>query len=300
MALEELLSVLWSVRERAHRYKELLQKNEALTRYVLIDPVLRALGWDTEDPEQVRPEFSTETGTPDYALLYKEEPYIMVEAKALGKQLEGAKDKAFQYAYQNGVPYFVTTDGLLWELYDVFKRDKDKRLFSISLDDGEGEAARQLLALWRPAMPEVSAPVKFLLEAREEKVSTRQKGENEFSISELFTKMKRGEIAKGAKPPKSIRFPDGQTKAIKYWRDLLVFSVEWLSKNASFPVPISFPSTGRILVAKTPEGMRAPKEVAGYYVETHASALYILQFLSCVLEKAHVDASKVFVTLPES
>ncbi|MCS7312640.1 MAG: hypothetical protein NZ742_06975 [Acidobacteria bacterium] len=35
------------------------------THYVLVDPVLQALGWDTEDPDQVIPEFQTEVGCPD-------------------------------------------------------------------------------------------------------------------------------------------------------------------------------------------------------------------------------------------
>ncbi len=69
-----------------------LQKSEALTRYVLIDPVLRALGWNTSDPDQVRPEFPTETGSPDYGLLIEGKPLVTVEAKALAKNLGAAKD----------------------------------------------------------------------------------------------------------------------------------------------------------------------------------------------------------------
>ena len=55
----------------------------------MIDPVLRALGWNLENPEQVIPEYSTEVGRPDYFLFYEEKqnytkPFIGIEAKKLG------------------------------------------------------------------------------------------------------------------------------------------------------------------------------------------------------------------------
>lgn len=291
MVLEELLELLRKVREKAEKYRADLEKSEALTRYALIDPVLRALGWNTEDPSLVRPEFTTDTGTPDYALLWEGKPLVMVEAKALGKKLEGAQDKAFHYAYQNGVPYFVTTDGLRWELYDVFERDKEKRkLFAINLAEGEAQAARFLLALWRPAMPEVIVPTQFV-------VASLPPPKGRFSLAELLAKMERKEIPGGSKPPDKLHLPDGKTVSIKYWRDLLTALVEWATEHKRLPVPVRFPSTERVLVAKTPEGMRAPKEVRGYYVETHASAVYVLKFAQTVLAAAGLDPKDFQVTL---
>ena len=59
--------------------------NEAITRYSLIDPVLRGMGWDTEDPSVVVPEYSSGEGRADYALFYNaDKPAIIVEAKKLG------------------------------------------------------------------------------------------------------------------------------------------------------------------------------------------------------------------------
>ena len=44
-----------------------LRRSEALTRYELIDPLLGELGWDTQDPDLVVPEYrSGEIGV-DYA-----------------------------------------------------------------------------------------------------------------------------------------------------------------------------------------------------------------------------------------
>ena len=42
--------------------------DEYQTRYALIDPILRALGWDSEDPKSCYPEWHYENQRVDYAL----------------------------------------------------------------------------------------------------------------------------------------------------------------------------------------------------------------------------------------
>ena len=154
--VNELLAVLERVKARIQEHRKILQTSEALTRYVLIDPVLRCLGWDTADPTQVFPEFPTETGgRPDYALLIEGKPHIMVEAKSLGTDLEKALDKGFQYCWRNQVPFYVVTDGNLWIVFDITEMG-GKEVAQVCLTETSvGEAARVLLALWRPAMPNV-------------------------------------------------------------------------------------------------------------------------------------------------
>ncbi|WP_376791034.1 hypothetical protein [Thermoflexus sp.] len=66
--MDQLLKTLQQLHERMDQYGERLRQNEMLTRYTLIDPLLRALGWNTEDPDQVIPEYTTEVGRPDYVL----------------------------------------------------------------------------------------------------------------------------------------------------------------------------------------------------------------------------------------
>ena len=60
-----------------------LRQNEALTRYALIDPLLRELGWDTEDPTLVIPEYKGVGGSADYALFSGDKLLMIVEAKKL-------------------------------------------------------------------------------------------------------------------------------------------------------------------------------------------------------------------------
>ncbi len=86
IAIEEIVGVVGKIVQRIRSYGSELYKNEALVRYSLIDPFLRSLGWDIEDPGQVVPEFSIEAGRPDYALfsLNKSKPIAFIGAKKLG------------------------------------------------------------------------------------------------------------------------------------------------------------------------------------------------------------------------
>ena len=53
MDLDELRDLIETLQQRIEKHGSALQASEALTRYALIDPLLRTLGWDTGDPSQV-------------------------------------------------------------------------------------------------------------------------------------------------------------------------------------------------------------------------------------------------------
>ena len=85
-------AVIRQLRSRAQAHWEYLStgERETRTKYALIDPILRSLGWDTEDPTQVRMEYEADiggdgTGRVDYALfnIPDSEPYVLIEAKGL-------------------------------------------------------------------------------------------------------------------------------------------------------------------------------------------------------------------------
>jgi hypothetical protein len=79
----------------------------------LIDPLLRALGWDVFDPEVVTPEYKVEGGWADYALLRADgRPAATVEAKKLGEVLGSHRMRLLNYANASGIsitgtPLFV-------------------------------------------------------------------------------------------------------------------------------------------------------------------------------------------------
>ncbi len=288
MGHEDLLTTLGAVKARMEKFRLELQKSEALTRYALIDPVLRALGWNTEDPEQVRPEFPTETGSPDYALLHEGKPWIMVEAKALGKKLDEARDKGFQYCWKNKIPYYVITDGNVWEVYDLHVMGGRDLLKIAVADDPLGEVARSLLALWRPAMPAVDVPPPPIVPLRPA---------NTLSLPELEQKIKGRVIPPNAPPPRDVILPDGTKRPIKFWKDILLHVVEWSQPWLKEKVPLIWPSTGRVLIATDPSGMRAPKNVGSFWVDTSASALYAVMRARFVLEQTGQNPASVQVVL---
>lgn len=88
--LAALYAVLQGVCTSTERNTDLLCKNEAATRAALIDPVLRALGWDTADVRMVEPEKTIGGELRVDYLLHDAvgKPHIVVEAKCLGANLD--------------------------------------------------------------------------------------------------------------------------------------------------------------------------------------------------------------------
>ena len=96
--MQELLELVERLAERIGAHRQVLAQSEAATRSALIDPLLRALGWDTEDPSVVIPEYSIPSNSTraDYALFGSaataepRRPDVIVEAKKLGEGLGDA------------------------------------------------------------------------------------------------------------------------------------------------------------------------------------------------------------------
>ncbi len=187
--MKELFLLIEEVRERIEKYGDLLRSNEALTRYVLIDPVLRALDWDTENPDIVRPEERQESGTPDYILYHNGKKLIALEAKHLDSKLNEKKvlDLGFNYSWKNKIPYFIITDGNLWKVYDVKKMGGELILEINIVNDPIEEVVRKLLSLGRPLVKQeikhVSQIIKQTQYFSKKEVEARAKA---YNIEKIF------------------------------------------------------------------------------------------------------------------
>jgi hypothetical protein len=261
-----------------------------LTRYALVDPILRALGWDTEDPEQVEPEPRTETGRPDYALKHDGKPIVMVEAKPLRSDLEKARGEGFRYCWQNKVPFYAITDGNVWELHDL-REMGGKEIFRIQLkSDNPGDAARQLLALWRPAMPEVKVAKPPVLS---------EEGGPPPTPSGLSLQELRKQVQYGDSPPTSIRFPDGKQKDLRTWSGLLVAVAKWALPKLKQKLKQKKLRLDN-LIESSDKSLRRPQNIGyGWWVETKFSSKDCVRKAISILEAAGVSADQVFVTLGE-
>ena len=156
MPLESLLQLVETLRGRIEAHRPALSQSEALTRYALIDPLLRELGWDTSDPALVIPEYRSGAGRADYALINGDRPAMMVEAKKLGENLhDTARSQGIQYCIEQGTRYFSVTDGAHWEIYETHRPVPidQKRVAEFDLmNQLPAEICLKALALWRPSM----------------------------------------------------------------------------------------------------------------------------------------------------
>ena len=83
--------------------------NETATRYCLIDPILRDLGWHLDDPRECEYEEGA-AGRYDYRLGGR----IIVEAKRLGGITARDERQLRDYLRGNGMRHGVLTDGRRW------------------------------------------------------------------------------------------------------------------------------------------------------------------------------------------
>lgn len=117
-----LASTLQEVRQRIQRAAK-KPLNENNTKATLIEPVLRALGWDVEDIEEVVREFKIKSRDKpvDYGLLVLRGPRLFVEAKPLGENLDDRRwaSQIMGYASVAGVEWIVLTDGNEYRIYNA-------------------------------------------------------------------------------------------------------------------------------------------------------------------------------------
>jgi len=118
--LEETLS---TVVERMKKHRSLYEQNEMAVRSQVIEPVLRGLGWDIENPEEVQPNVSTEEGIPDYSLFKSNKKALFVEAKKLSVDVEQREviRQLAKYCFGEGMKYGVLTNGAVWVLFRAFQ-----------------------------------------------------------------------------------------------------------------------------------------------------------------------------------
>lgn len=159
MLLELLTDALALVHGRIKSFEREFANNESQTRLSLVDPVLKALGWDPQDPSLVKVEYPVRQRNRrhtrvDYALLdLNDEPIAFVEAKKLGTDLGRAHHQLFEYGTGESVPYAIATNGANWAVYKQEQTGTDfssKQLLVVSITNQPSTlVAIKLLSLWR-------------------------------------------------------------------------------------------------------------------------------------------------------
>ena len=308
MLLDDLYQVIENLRERMENHQDKLIQSEALTRNALVDPLLRALGWDTEDPSLAMPEYRLGNGFADYALLSGSEPAIVIEAKKLGTPLFGAAEQSVTYCVNAGIKYFVATDGRKWDVYETHRPVPlaEKKIVSFDIKGPTADVCLDALVLWRRSVQigAVRKAQRPLMETQHESqviveqprltpgpVATIPVYPNAPSHNGNWQSLSKWQPL-GDKPPPEIRFPDGSTIEIKYWLDIPSETVRWLSNfgrldETHIPVQIG----KRYILSVSPvhstgAGFKLAKKIGNFYVECNYNKFGNVKNANTIIDQA--------------
>ena len=313
MPLESLLTLVEKLRERIDDHAPLLRQNEALTRYTLIDPLLRELGWNTENPDLVIPEYKGVGGSADYALFNGDKPLMIVEAKRLDTSLRDEKvlTQGLTYCQKQGTRYLSVTDGRRWEIYETHKLASidEKRIVEFDLkSQSVAEVCLKALTLWglrvsgHVATGQISVvgPTHNQPDSPKSRPPTPQPtppspDEHEWRpLSELNPQP-------GSRHPIGIQFLDGSVISTKSWKSLLVEVVRWLINSnhltqSHCPI-LKTPRSKRYVVSteavhSDKKQFTSPIRAGSLYIETNTSSRGIAKGCRTVIEHVGQDPAQ--------
>ena len=309
MLLESLLECVNEIRECIEAHGPSLRRSEAQTRYALIDPLLRELGWDIQDPALVVPEYQSGKVRADYALLGGGSPAMMVEAKSLDTPLGDVVRQGIGYCLEEGTPHFAVTDGSHWEVYETHRPVPidQKRVVSFDLQSqSTAEVCLQALALWRPAVQSGHvAPGQAPVVGHPEEVSEPVPSPPPVPDEHEWQPLTEVIVIKGQSPVE-ILFPDSRRTQIKNWSEAPVEAVRWLMDKRVLGAdrcPIigtRNPKAIRYMVHIQPfhsngAPFKYPVEVSGLYVEKHDNRRALVNKTKAIIEHVGQDPSQFSV-----
>lgn len=93
--------------------------SEDATKMAVVLPILRRIGWDTENIDEVAPEFRLESRRVDYALRLENKSRVFIEVKKASEDLddESHQEQLLDYSFRQAVELAVLTNGVTWCLY---------------------------------------------------------------------------------------------------------------------------------------------------------------------------------------
>ena len=107
--------------ERLDSMKDNIGTEEA-TKTSLIMPFFSMLGYDVFNPTEFIPEFTADVGIKkgekvDYAIVFNDEPVILIEAKSISEKLEKHDSQLFRYFGTTRAKFAILTNGLTYKFF---------------------------------------------------------------------------------------------------------------------------------------------------------------------------------------
>ena len=315
-------NTLGQIRDSSKLYEDTLRVNESSTRAVLIDPVLRTLGWDTANPFMVEVEKPIDNGRVDYALYdVNQEIRIIIEAKKLGTPLTEKVTflSLVKYAFSSGVSDIFLTDGLTWLHYTNFSPGNQKPSRSLSLlDDDLVEIAAYLVqrldaARYWPVekdVDEISQNINQLdsdINAIQlELVKLKRAGGDHPSVteeeskpsnllpSEEMTALAKVGRATGTKPL-GFLLPDGTVVSVRTWTDVLSHScIFTMDRNPDIKLPYKDSAGRKVNLLSL---LRPPRGITYFETEYEGQQVFVYTNYdsnNCIRNSLHI-----FTQLPK-
>ena len=266
--LSNLSEVLRQVNASAKLYQATLASNEAATRAVLIDPILRALGWDTANTSMVEVEKTLGKSRVDYALYDSNSNVrIIIEAKPFNANLSQPDIilSLVQYAFTFKLQDIFLTDGIVWHHYTNFQPGNvgTNKVLDFAHDDPVECAAYLVQALdaakhW--AEQQTIDTLAQQIAQLESTVATLQRDLVQLQQSLTLpaapkpilpvplpkldtntgTLIPLNQVVPSAqRKPTRLRLPDGTILKIEKWKDILRECCKFaLDSNPSIPIPL--------------------------------------------------------------
>lgn len=134
-----------TLKEHIENIRENLKKDlfttEAVVSGSIVRRLLNALGWPIFDPQVIIPEYSVGGRRVDFALCPpSSKPLVFIEVKQVGN-IEGSEGQLFEYAFHEGVPIAILTDGQKWRFfYPIGQGDyRERKVHELDLIEGDIE-----------------------------------------------------------------------------------------------------------------------------------------------------------------
>lgn len=163
--------------------------NEAAICQGIVLRLLGALDWPAYDTDIVCPEFSLQGRRVDFALCHPpRKPVAFIEVKQPG-QSDGAERQLFEYAFHEGIPLAILTNGQEWSFFLPGEQGSygDRRFYKLDLLERDtGESAERLR---RYLQHETVANGAAIRNAREDYQSIARQRQIERSLPEAWQRV---------------------------------------------------------------------------------------------------------------
>ena len=127
--MEKFTEQLKGLSNRIENLKDTINTEEA-TKTALIMPFFQILGYDVFNPLEFTPEFTADVGIKkgekvDYAILYGEDPVILIECKSVNEKLDNHDSQLFRYFVTTSSKFGILTNGIEYRFYtDLDEQNK--------------------------------------------------------------------------------------------------------------------------------------------------------------------------------